>query len=108
MEIMVRWVLGHEGVEGNEAVDEEAKGAALHGSSPKASLPGCLQESLPVSCSAAQKIFAKALNVLHNTMFRHSPWYSDFQKVAKGDATEVARRFRKMAMGLAKKHTMMS
>ncbi|KAE9393566.1 hypothetical protein BT96DRAFT_772043, partial [Gymnopus androsaceus JB14] len=50
---------GHEGVEGNEAADEEAKGAALCGLSPKASLPGCLRKSLPTSCSATWKTFVK-------------------------------------------------
>ncbi|KAE9390544.1 hypothetical protein BT96DRAFT_833303 [Gymnopus androsaceus JB14] len=38
-------------------------------------------------------------------MFWESPRFSRFQKVAKGDATATARKFRKLTKGLRKPHT---
>ncbi|KAE9391309.1 hypothetical protein BT96DRAFT_945483 [Gymnopus androsaceus JB14] len=94
----------HEGVEGNEAADEEAKEAAVRGSSPKQLLPHTFRKSLPMSSSAARKMFAKELNKTRDDMFRQSPRFMRFQKVAEGDATSVARKFQTITKDLVKPH----
>ncbi|KAE9384489.1 hypothetical protein BT96DRAFT_737539, partial [Gymnopus androsaceus JB14] len=105
LEITVGWVPGHEGIEGNEAADEEAKEAALRGSNPTRLLPHTFRKSLPMSCSATRKTFAKSLNKIRDDMFRRSPRFSRFQKAAKGDATATARKFQTLTSGLHKVHT---
>ena len=52
IKIMVRWMLGHEGVEGNERADEEAKKVITEGSSNRNTLPKPLKKMLPYSKSA--------------------------------------------------------
>ena len=41
--LTIRWTAGHEGIEGNEAVDAEAKKAAKGHTSDKSSLPSYLR-----------------------------------------------------------------
>jgi len=63
-EIRVHWILGHEDVQGNEAVDETAKKAATDGSSHDAALPLQLRSrnTLPFSKSAFKQKFYAELN----------------------------------------------
>lgn len=107
LEITVGWVPGHEGVEGNEAADEEAKRAATEGSSPKDELPAVFRKVLPKSRSAAKKTYTKELHRAHDSMFGRSPRHQSFGKVAKGEATALAHRFQQMTAGLPKPLTSM-
>ncbi|EIW74118.1 hypothetical protein CONPUDRAFT_39462, partial [Coniophora puteana RWD-64-598 SS2] len=63
-EFSIRWIAGHEGIQGNELVDEEARAAASsrRNSSPKASLPLYLRRrKLPRSISALKQDYRKEL-----------------------------------------------
>ena len=53
--LTLRWTAGHEGVEGNELADREAKMAANGTSSAKHLLPPYLQKSLPINPAAARR-----------------------------------------------------
>ena len=51
------WVPGHEGIDGNEKADEEAKQAVEQGSSPHRQLPAFLcRKGLPISVSATRQV----------------------------------------------------
>lgn len=62
-EVEVKWIAGHEGVEGNERADEEAKKAAKDkkGSSPREDLPAILREGLKDSVSALKAAHKKGV-----------------------------------------------
>ena len=61
-QLMISWVSGHDGVEGNKRADNEAKIAAQEGSSPEDELPEALQGSaLQSSLSALGSTFKEML-----------------------------------------------
>ena len=56
--INISWIMGHDGVEGNERADAEAKKVIQEGSSPHSMLPELLQnKELPRSITAAGSAF---------------------------------------------------
>jgi hypothetical protein len=53
--LTLRWVAGHEGIEGNKIVDSEAKKAANRLTSNKTSLPTYLRRTLPLNPAAIRQ-----------------------------------------------------
>ncbi|KAJ3832067.1 hypothetical protein F5878DRAFT_513758, partial [Lentinula raphanica] len=98
--VTISWVPGHLGIEGNERADQEAKRAAETRSSRKAELPRCLRKALPHSQTAAIRTFRKRLERHHDKKWRKSPRYDAFQRIDPGRATEVSRRYWKLARWL--------
>ncbi|KAG2133703.1 hypothetical protein DEU56DRAFT_692111, partial [Suillus clintonianus] len=74
----VRWISGHDGVEGNEAVDKEAKRAAKNkrDNSPRALLPPYLRKGvLPCSISALKQAQKQESFERWERFWRKSPRY---------------------------------
>ena len=59
--LLVRWIPGHMGIEGNELVDSDAKKAASGDSSPPHTLPAFLRNPLPVSSLATKRAFSEMI-----------------------------------------------
>jgi ribonuclease HI len=57
--LTLRWTAGHEGIDGNELVDEEAKKAAKGQSSPPPTLPRLLRQKLKISTAALKQVHNK-------------------------------------------------
>ena len=77
----LKWVAAHEGVTGNERVDEEAKRAAQGESSPPEDLPPILRKRLPYSASAVKQEFMEMQKVRWKEAWRDSPHYARFQHI---------------------------
>ncbi|KAG1781298.1 hypothetical protein EV702DRAFT_1266217 [Suillus placidus] len=79
--ITLRWIPGHEGVQGNEHADQEAKKAAegQHQNSPNRELPKYLRDSR-LLCSAA------ALKAAHKIKSKEH-WKTIWEKSPRNDTT---------------------
>ena len=73
--LILRWVAGHEGIEGNEAADSEAKKAANGLSSSKPLLPAYLRRTLPMNPATIRQH--------HNEKLTRT-WTSEWKDVIRG------------------------
>ena len=95
----LNWVAAHQGVAGNERVDEEAKKAAQGESSPPEDLPPILRKRLPYSASAVKQEFAESQKVRWREAWQDSPRYARFQHV---DPNFPFNKFRKLSERLSR------
>ena len=72
LKLALRWTAGHEGIEGNELADREAKRAAEGISSDKHLLPLYVRKPLPINPAASKRAHHDALNALWKTRWRAS------------------------------------
>jgi ribonuclease HI/exonuclease III len=88
--LTIRWVAGHEGVEGNEMADLEAKAAARGTQSDKRLLPPYLRRTLPTNPNAVKQNFTVKLNTK-----RKEQWKTSYrgQLMAKIDASTPSNKF---------------
>jgi hypothetical protein len=68
-----RWIAGHSEVRGNEVADQEAKKAALEGSSPREKLPPALRHRLPANVDAIRSSQLDMLRDEWKDQWRKSP-----------------------------------
>jgi hypothetical protein len=71
---------GHEGVEGNEQADDQAKKAVTEGSSNGNSLPKLLRKRLPHSKSAIIQAHRAQLKKRAQKLWQASPWFNRMRK----------------------------
>ena len=97
LDVLVKWTLGHMGIEGNEAADGEAKKAAKEGSSPTNKLPVPLRKPLPWSKSAMRQEFMRKLNLAAKKLWSESP---RFNRIAHIDMDFKHNSFAKLSYNL--------
>ena len=97
IQLTVRWVPGHEGVEGNEEADRLAKRAITHGSSAAHKLPYALRKPLPVNKQAVARRINLGLKQRAVEMWRKSPRR---QRMDTIDKYLTATSFLKLIEGL--------
>jgi len=78
-EIHLHWIVGHEGVPGNELVDEHAKQAATGESSLLSHLPTLLRKTIPPNPVALRQEHNKQLKQQWKAHWSASPHYSRLQ-----------------------------
>jgi hypothetical protein len=71
--LTIRWTAGHEGIEGNEAADREAKLAAEGRSSAKSHLPAYLRKPLLINLAAIKRAYHDTLKARWAKEWKGSP-----------------------------------
>jgi ribonuclease HI len=100
LQITLKWVPGHKGVEGNELADEQAKKAITEGSSNEHELPVQLKLPLPRSKSAILCAYYEKLKRKAHKMWQKSP---RFGRMHKTDPTSPSKAYVKLIAGLPRR-----
>ena len=87
---------------GNEAADELAKYAAIHGSSGKNRLPACLRRGLPISLSAIKQRISETTKSKTKTWWKCSKHYKRIKSI---DPSLPSGKYIKATAGLNCKQT---
>lgn len=88
--LTIRWTAGHEGIEGNEAADAEAKKAAEGHSSEKHLLPAYLRKPLLINPAAIKRTYHDSLKNSWTENWRQSP---RGRKMRRTDKSTPSARF---------------
>lgn len=72
LKLTLRWVPGHEDIDGNEEADKEAKKAARQDTTPLRDLPRCLRAILPQSASKLRQVQKAQLDTKAEEIWRQS------------------------------------
>ncbi|CAG7850839.1 SubName: Full=Uncharacterized protein {ECO:0000313/EMBL:CCA73447.1} [Serendipita indica DSM 11827] len=93
LRIEFTWVPGHEGVQGNEAADEEAKKAITEGASGLSEHPKWLRKPLPSNLSAAKQECKRLAKEEARELWSNS---KQFNRMSKIDETMPSGRYLKL------------
>ena len=99
--LTLRWVPGHEDVEGNDTADGAAKEAAGGLSSPPALLPKELRKTLPLSASRARQNFKQELERRARELWRTS---RRGVRMAEIDGGLPSQKYEKLITPLSRRH----
>ena len=100
IKVIIKWVPGHKGMEGNECADEEAKKAITVGSSEARKLPKLLRKTLPCSKSAVKWAHNKKLKCLAQKDWQSSKRYD---RMKKTDPTTPSNKYIDLVTTLPRK-----
>jgi hypothetical protein len=96
--LTLQWTPGHEGIRGNEEIDQDAKKAAEGDSSPNRDLPAFLRSSsLPLSTSAAKQSFQQLVMTRWKAEWTRSKRHRKMQRL---DDTMPSNKFLRLISDL--------